>query len=67
MPNGVKQDYEVYFDVQRSNTKGVARLHVQSAYVRDTRHGNKPPTTKKISMFVILHHKLAGKQIKIQP
>ena len=65
-PNGVREDYEVYFEVERSTTKGVVRLFVQSAYVRDQGHCNRPPSTKPISLFVILHNKLAGKPIKIQ-
>ncbi len=64
MPNGEKADYEVYFDIQRAN--GKARLFVQSAYVRDIAHGNKTKTTKKISLFVILHNRLTGKPINIQ-
>lgn len=66
MPNGVKEDYEVYFEVKPSPTgKGIARLFVQSAYVRDARHGNRLQATKKISLYVILNHRLTGKQIKI--
>lgn len=65
MPNGIKEEYEVYFEVKRTTRKGVARLFIQSAYVRDNEHGNRSSSTKKISLFVILHNKLAGKEIKI--
>jgi len=64
--NGATEDYEVYFDVQRSNKNGVARLFVQSAYVRDPAHGGGLSSTKKISLFVILTNRLAGKPIKVQ-
>jgi hypothetical protein len=64
--SGVKENYEVYFEVKHSKTKGVAHLYVQSAYIRDLVHSNRPPATKKISLYVILHNKLAGKPIKIQ-
>lgn len=64
--SGAKEDYEVYFDVQNSSAKGViARLFVQSAYVRDERHINRLATTKKISFFVILNNKQAGKPIRM--
>ncbi|MDP2805446.1 MAG: hypothetical protein Q8O24_05835 [Gallionellaceae bacterium] len=65
-PNGNTEDYEIYFDVQRTGKSGVARLFIQSAYVRDPAHGNRLSTTKKISLFVILHNKLTGKSIKVQ-
>jgi hypothetical protein len=66
MPNGVKDDYEVYFEIKRSRSaSGVANLYVQSAYVRDTIHSNRPPPTKKISLYVILNNTLAGKPIKV--
>lgn len=63
--NGVKEDYEVYFEVKRSAKKGRAFLFVQSAYIRDRRHGNRSAPTKKISVYVILHNILAGKPIRI--
>lgn len=66
MPNGIKENYEVYFDVKRSITRGVARLFVQSAYVRDTRHGNRLSSTKKISLYIILNNILGGQPIRMQ-
>ena len=66
MRNSVKEDYEVFFNVIRSTTRGVARIFVQSAYVRDSMHSNRLSLTKKISLYVILNNKLAGKQIRIQ-
>ncbi|MEO6825093.1 MAG: hypothetical protein ABI167_10305 [Nitrosospira sp.] len=63
-PNGDKKDYEVYFDVTKSKTPGFVSLYVQSAYIRDTYHKNRP-NNKKIAFVVILHNKLNGKEIKI--
>lgn len=66
MPSGLKDDYEVYFDVKRSNTNGGALLlFVQSAYVRDPMHGNRLAVTKKISLYTILNNRLTGKPIKL--
>lgn len=66
MPNGFKDDYEVYFDVKRSSTTdAVLLLFVQSAYVRDLTHKNRSATTKKISLYTILNNRLTDKPIKI--
>jgi hypothetical protein len=61
--SGVKENYEVYFEVKRSKTKGVAHLYLQTAYVRDV---GVSKSTQKISLFVILYNKITGKEIKIQ-
>lgn len=60
---GKKADYEVYFDVYPSKTAGKLHIFVQSAYIRDKKHGNRP-RNKKINFFIILHNRLAGKVIK---
>lgn len=65
VPNSANEEYEVYFDIERSPTKGMVRLFVQSAYVRDTTHGNRLSVTKPISLYVILYNKLNGKPIKV--
>lgn len=52
--NGEKEEYEVYFNVARSG-KGLLRLFIESAYVRDDEHEGSQPTKKKINFFVIAH------------
>lgn len=62
---GQEETYEVYFTASRSGSKEVPlNLFVQSAYVRDRQHANKP-SRKKIGVFVILHNTLNGKAIKV--
>lgn len=64
--NGVKQNYEVYFEVNKSKTEKMSLdLIVQSAYIRDKNHNNVPKN-KPIGFFVILNNRLTGKVIKIQ-
>jgi hypothetical protein len=61
---GQSETYEVYFTASRSSSKvAPLNLFVQSAYVRDRQHVNKP-SRKKISFFVILHNTLNGLAIK---
>lgn len=64
--NNVQENYDVFFNVTRSTTKGVASIFVQSAYVRDSMHSNRLFLTKKISLYVILNNKLIGKPIRVQ-
>lgn len=60
-----KQEYEVFFNVSKL-ANNVASIYVESAYVRDEEHmQNRPPTTKKISLFVLIYNKLNNKPIKI--
>lgn len=61
--SGVMEEYEVYFKVSRSG-KGLLRLFVESAYVRDKEHGTSQPIKKKINFFVIAHNIQVGKKIK---
>jgi len=61
---GQEDTYEVYFTASRSSSKVVPlNLFVQSAYVRDRLHANRP-SRKKIGFFVILHNTLNGRPIK---
>jgi hypothetical protein len=60
---GKKLDYEVYFKASRAATKGVVNLVVQSAYVRDVIHSNRPKW-KQISFMVILFNVSNKKPIK---
>ena len=65
--SGIDECYEVYFKASRSGTKPArVNLFVESAYVRDRAHANRP-AKKKISFFVILHNTLRGKEIKEPP
>lgn len=62
---GQEDTYEVYFTASRSSSKAVPlNLFVQSAYVRDRLHANRP-SRKKIGFFVILHNILNGRPIKV--
>lgn len=62
---GQEETYEVYFTASRSSSKAAPlNLFVQSAYVRDRLHVNKP-ARKKIGVFVILHNTLNGRPIKV--
>lgn len=63
---GVSEDYEVYFKASKSSVQGRINLYVQSAYVRDRFHDNKP-IKKKINFFVILHNTLNSLVIKLPP
>ena len=64
---GQEEDYEVYFVVSKSSRRpAMLNLFVQSAYIRDQHHINKP-RRKKINFFVILHNVLHGKAIKAAP
>lgn len=63
----VAETYEVYFAASRSTSKSTPlNLFVQSAYVRDREHTNRP-VRKKISLFVILHNTLHKQPIKAPP
>lgn len=62
---GLRQEYEVYFQVSKS--KGKLRLFVQSAYIRDLKHSASQPKKKKISFFVIAHNVKMNKKIKLPP
>ena len=53
---GNKQDYEIYFKVSRSSTKGWLNLYVQSAYVRDDSHQTSQPKKRKIGFQVIAYN-----------
>jgi hypothetical protein len=59
---GNRVEYEVYFNAYRSI--GRLNLVVQSAYVRDWAHSNRPHT-KPIGFNIILYNVLNGKEIKI--
>ena len=63
---GQVQNYEVYFNVARER-KGLMRLFIESAYIRDQEHGTSQPKRKKINFFVIAHNTQLGKPIKSAP
>lgn len=58
---GEKAEYEVYFDVKKVNSDK-AHLFVNSAFAADGRRKRKQ--SKKISLYIILHNKLAGIPIR---
>lgn len=63
---GITQQYEVYFTASRATERGVLNLYVQSAYVRDKAHLNRPQR-KSIRLQVILYNTLHNKPIKAPP
>jgi len=70
--SGATVEYDVFFTVSRSSQKGVLNVFVQSAYVRDAEHMNRPrpnasrrPNLKPIGFHVILFNTLMGKAIKM--
>jgi hypothetical protein len=63
-PEGMAQDYEVYFKLSRSKRKGWLTLYVQSAYVRDQEHSTAQPKRRKIGFQVIAYNIMTGKEIK---
>lgn len=65
--SGQPEDYEVYFTVSKSGSRpATLNLFVQSAYIRDRLHTNRPDR-KKINFFVILHNVLHGRAVKVAP
>ena len=63
---GQSDTYEVYFEVSRSSVPGRLNLFVQSAYIRDRVHSNRPKR-KRINFFVVLYNTLHGRAIKPPP
>jgi hypothetical protein len=62
--SGSIEEYEVYFVVSRSSKEKVMlNLFVQTAYVRDSGHRNRP-NRKKIGFFVILNNVLRNVAIR---
>jgi hypothetical protein len=61
-------EYEIYFAVTRSGTKGGGlTIFVQSAYLRDDQHGSNKPQKKAIRFYVILFNTLNNRPIKPAP
>ncbi|SCU73509.1 Conserved hypothethical protein [Cupriavidus necator] len=63
---GFVQEYEVYFAASRAAGHNGLNLYVQSAYVRDTAHANRPKR-KSIRLQIILYNTLNNKAIKAPP
>lgn len=61
--NGVKSDYEIYFDVHKSG-KGWLTLIVKSAYVRDEKYGTTQPKKRKIRFSVITRSRFENKKLR---
>jgi hypothetical protein len=62
--DGVKEEYEIYFEASRSSVRGVLNLYIQSAYVRDKEHASNRPKKKPIGFYIILFKTLNNQQIK---
>lgn len=66
--DGNKVEYDVFFTASRaSRKKGVVNLYIQSAYVRDAEHGNRPRRKSPIGFYVILFNVLNNRPIKPAP
>lgn len=63
--DGLKAEYEIYFDASRALIKGIINLYVQSAYVRDQKHAMNRPTRKPIRFQIILFNIANGQSIRI--
>jgi hypothetical protein len=59
--DGQSADYDIFFTVSRSSTKGRLNLYVQSAFIRDR---EKLPAGKRIRFEIILYNVLVGKKIR---
>ncbi|WP_446745115.1 hypothetical protein [Silvibacterium acidisoli] len=59
--NGQEVDYDIFFTVSKSSTKGRLNLYIQTAFVRER---NKLPAGKPIRFEIILYNTLHGKKIR---
>lgn len=62
---GVTVEYDIFFAVTRASKRGALNLYVQSAYVRDEEHANRPRTMRPIGFTIILFNVLNNKPIKV--
>jgi len=60
---GIKKDYEIYFDVKKSG-KGWLTLFVKSAYIRDKQHKTAQPKKRKIRFSVIAKTRMERKKLR---
>ena len=60
---GERHEYNVFFTLSRATQKGWLNLFVQSAYLRDQEHQNRPKP-KPIRFHVIAYNTAVGKPIK---
>jgi len=66
--NGNSIEYDIFFTASRASRKrGVLNLYIQSAYVRDEEHGNRPRLKSPIGFYVILFNVLNDRPIKPAP
>jgi hypothetical protein len=73
--NGNTIEYDIFFTASRSSRKrGVVNLYIQSAYVRDREHPNRPhlnlsrrPNLRPIGFYVILFNVLNNRPLKPAP
>lgn len=66
--DGNNVEYDIFFTASRASRKrGVVNLYVQSAYVRDKQHGNRPRMKSPIGFYVILFNVQNGRPIRPSP
>jgi hypothetical protein len=66
--DGNSIEYDIFFTASRaSRKKGVVNMYIQSAYVRDVKHGNRPRMNSPIGFYVILFNVLHNRPIKPAP
>jgi hypothetical protein len=61
---GNKVEYDIFFAVSRSSRRGVLNLFVQSAYVRDEKHANRPQKKPVVGFHIILFNTLQNRPLK---
>jgi len=59
---GQKVDYEIYFDIKKTNKQ--LQMYINSAYPRDLDRINNRSKKKKIRFYVILYNVLHNKKIR---
>jgi hypothetical protein len=61
-------EYDIFFTASRSSRKrGVVNLYIQSAYMRDEAHSNRPRMKSPIGFHVILFNVLNNRPLKPAP
>ena len=62
--DGKQREYEIYFNISKSEPRGWLRMLIESAYVRDESRMQSRPKTRNIKLRVIARNVLTGKPIK---
>jgi len=60
---GESKEYEVYFDVFKSNN-GWMTLQIKSAYIRDKQHKTTQPRKRKVRFGILVKNRAIGKKLR---